>query len=72
MGYVQSSSLAGLNGKFQYLCYRLNRNERVNSRGIQLELNYTDALPTNYVHRTWLELVKTATLENGKFRCDYE
>ena len=72
MGYVQSSSLAGLNGKFQYLVYRLNRNERVNSRGIQLELNYTDALPTNYVHRTWLELVKTATLENGKFRCDYE
>lgn len=70
--YDQSSSIEGLNGKFQYLCYRLNRNERVNSRGIQISLKYTDALPTNYVHRTWLELVKTATLENGKFSCDYE
>ena len=72
MGLNQSSSLVGLNGKFHYICYRLNRNERVNSRGIQLEINYTDALPTNYVHRTWLELVKTATLENGKFSCDFE
>ena len=71
LGYSQSSSLQGLNGKFFYVAYRLNRNERINSRGLQLELNYSDALPTNYIHRTWLELVKTATLENGKFSTEY-
>ena len=71
LGYDQSSSLVGLNGKFFYVAYRLNRNERINSRGLQLEVNYSDALPTNYIHRTWLELVKTATLENGKFRTEY-
>jgi hypothetical protein len=70
--YAPSSSTEGLNGKFFYLGYRLNRNERVNSRGIQIELQYSTVLAGSYTHRTWLELVKTATLDNGKFSCDFE
>jgi len=70
--YAPSSSTEGLNGKFFYLGYRLNRNERVNSRGIQIELQYSTVLAGSYTHRTWLEIVKTATLDNGKFSCDFE
>jgi hypothetical protein len=70
--YAPSSSTDGLNGKFFYLGYRLNRNERVNSRGIQIELQYSKVGAGSYTHRTWLELVKSATLDNGKFSCDFE
>ncbi len=69
-----SSSITGLNGNFFWLCYRLNRNERINSRGLQLQLQYTNALANGgqvYTHRTWLFLVKTATLSNGKFSTDF-
>ncbi len=71
-GYGLSNSTEGLAGKFFYLGYRLNRNERVNSRGIQLELQYSNVKSGTYTHRTWLELVKSATLDNGKFSCDFE
>ncbi len=71
MNYAPSSSTEGLNGRFHYIAYRLNRNERVNSRGVQLELKYTDMLAGTYTHRTWLELVKTATLSNGKFATEF-
>lgn len=71
LGMTQSSSVEGLNGKFHYIAYRPNRNERVNSKGIQLQLKYTDLATGSYTHRTWLELVKTATLENGMFSTDF-
>ncbi len=71
MNYAPSSSTEGLNGRFHYIAYRLNRNERVNSRGVQLELKYTDMIAGTYTHRTWLELVKTATLSNGKFATEF-
>jgi len=70
-GNSQSSSVNGLNGKFHYIAYRPNRNERVNSKGIQLQLKYTNLTTGTYTHRTWLELVKTATLENGMFSTDF-
>lgn len=70
MNYVQSSSTEGLNGFFHYIAYRLNRNERVNSRGIQLQLNYSHVNAGNYIHRAWIEMVKTATLRDGMFSCD--
>lgn len=71
MGYAPSSSDEGLNGRFFYIGYRLNRNERVNSRGIQLEFKYSNIIAGNYIHRAWLELVKTATLNNGKFSTEF-
>jgi len=71
-GYDLADDTEGLAGKFFYLGYRLNRNERVNSRGIQLELKYSTVKTGTYTHRCWLELVKSATLSNGKFSCDFE
>ena len=70
-GNSQSSSTNGLNGKFHYIAYRPNRNERVNSKGIQLQLKYSNLSTGTYIHRTWLELVKTATLERGMFSTDF-
>jgi len=67
MKYAPSSSTEGWNGRYFYTGYRLNRNERINSRGIQLEFKYSNILAGNYIHRTWLEMVKSATLDNGKF-----
>ena len=63
-----NSNTEGLLGQFFWQGFRLNRNERVDSNGIQLELNYGN-LPNGetFVHRSWLELVKTARLQNGVF-----
>ena len=53
-----------------YVEDRLNRGERINSRGIELynTWNYLqdgDATPVNYTLRCWIELVRFATLTNG-------
>jgi hypothetical protein len=57
----------GLLGQFFWQGFRLNRNERVDSAGIQLEIKYPNLTAGTYVHRSWLELVKTARLQNGVF-----
>ena len=69
--YSLESKTAGLNGNFHHICYRLNGNERVNSKGIELELEYSLMDTGSYTHRAWLELVKTATLDNGMFSTDF-
>lgn len=70
--YNQASVDEGLAGKFHHIAYRLNRNERVNGRGIQLELQYGGLSDgATFTHRSWLELSKEAILENGDFRCYY-
>jgi len=71
LAYAPSNSELGLNGKYFYPIYSLNRNERINSKGLQIQLQYTKALAGNKTHRAYLELIKTATLENGKMRTDF-
>tara|TARA_R110000737_G_scaffold235681_3_gene248314 strand:- start:1022 stop:2428 length:1407 start_codon:yes stop_codon:yes gene_type:complete len=58
-----------LGGKFFYQSFRLNRDERVGSRGIELYYKYDtlDPAVAEYVQRCYLEVAKVATLENGKF-----
>tara|TARA_Y100000592_G_scaffold100723_1_gene182278 strand:+ start:5841 stop:7301 length:1461 start_codon:yes stop_codon:yes gene_type:complete len=73
--YNGHSPFAQLNGKFFYQAHRLNKNERVNSRGIELETTYSE-LPDlggalNYTQRVWIEVLRTATLRNGIFDCYY-
>jgi len=54
-------------GAFCWQSHRLNRNERVNSRGIEYQATYQ----TNGGSRTqriWVESVRIATLEDGKFQ----
>ena len=69
--YSLNSTTKGLNGNFHHICYRLNRNERVNSKGLELELLYTNVEAGTHTHRSWIELVKTASLSNGKFTTDF-
>tara|TARA_R110001592_G_scaffold361604_2_gene672707 strand:- start:3839 stop:5314 length:1476 start_codon:yes stop_codon:yes gene_type:complete len=64
-----------LRGQFCHQAHRLNRNERINSRGIELETLYSE-LPglganLNYTQRVWIEVLRTATLRNGMFDCYY-
>jgi len=70
-GHVQDSGdggdEAGIVGRFNWLSYRLNRNERVNSRGIEYYFKY-DGLDNDggmYTQRTWIELAKLTTLSGG-------
>tara|TARA_A100000171_G_C2135481_1_gene149846 strand:- start:964 stop:2361 length:1398 start_codon:yes stop_codon:yes gene_type:complete len=70
-GTSLASSTEGFAGNFFYPIYALNRNERINSKGLQIQLQYTKALTGSFTHRAYLELIKTATLEGGKFRTDF-
>jgi hypothetical protein len=70
MGYSQQrgddGDEDGILGRFNWLAYRLNRNERVNTRGIEYFYKY-DGLGngSNYTQRSWLELAKTTVLAGG-------
>jgi len=44
---------------------RLNRNERINSRGIELYQTWGKLAAGTYTFRCWLELVRMAVLEDG-------
>ena len=69
--YIQSGEDEGLNGQFFFVGYRLNQNARVNENGITLQVQYGDLTAADqYIHRAYIEIVSTATLENGKFRTD--
>ena len=72
-GHAPASVTLGLRGKFFYQAHRLNKNERINSRGIELETTYSElpglAPNLNYTQRVWIEVLRTATLNNGIFDC---
>ena len=59
---LQNGTLPGF---FFWNANRFNRNERINSRGIELEINYSKLENKTYTHRTWIEVIKTAQLRNG-------
>jgi len=59
-------------GQYFYQAHRLNRNERINSRGIELETTYSDLDGgVDFTQRVWIEIVRSATLKNGMFDCYY-
>jgi hypothetical protein len=73
MGYVQQEGRAGtalggrgIFGRFGWLSNRLNRNERVNSRGLEVFFKY-DALDNGpaYTQRSWIEMAKLTQLNGG-------
>jgi len=74
-GYTQNSGdaadEAGVLGRFNWLAYRLNRNERVNSRGIEYFYKYEGLNNAgSYTQRSWLELAKLTTLRDGYVTTD--
>jgi hypothetical protein len=57
----------GLLGRFNWNGFRLNRNERVNSRGIELFFKFESlsAAGGTLIQRSWIELVKLTQLVDG-------
>jgi hypothetical protein len=62
-----------LAGQFFWQGFRLNKNERISSRGIELYYKYDglDSTVSTYTQRAYLEVVKMATLTNGKMEITY-
>ena len=70
MGYDQNTGddadEKGVLGRFNWLSYRLNRNERINSRGIEYFTKYEGLGNSGlYTQRAWLELAKVTVLQAG-------
>jgi hypothetical protein len=56
---------------FFYLANRLNRNERINSRGIEAYIDYNTLPAGNHTLRLYIELVRMASLNNGMLDIQY-
>ncbi len=54
-----------MSGKQYYQANRLNRNERINSRGVELECKFSAVANKTYTHRAWIEVVRQAQLSDG-------
>ena len=69
-GALEDDNASGVVSQFFYQAYKLNRNERVNQRGVELYntwnafKNPTDSA-TTLTQRAYVELVKVATLKDG-------
>ena len=48
---------------------RLNRGQRINTKGIDLIYKTSLAGGTNYTLRAWVEHLKIASLQDGEFSC---
>ena len=66
-GYDQSD----LTGTCFRIANRLNRNERVNSRGIEAYVDYRDLATDSYVLRFYIELVRMAELQDGMLNIQF-
>ena len=70
-GADAGDNASGIVSKYFYQAYKLNRNERINSRGIELYntwnvLKNPNVSATTFTQRAYVELVKVATLTDGK------
>ena len=65
-GQVLNTNLAG---RFFWNAFKINKAERVNSRGIELYFANDKMTTGVYTQRAWLELVRYATIEDGYTEC---
>jgi hypothetical protein len=70
-GADDADNASGIVSKYYYQAYKLNRNERINSRGIELYntwnvLKNPGTDPVTFTQRVYVELVRVATLKGGK------
>jgi hypothetical protein len=63
-----SAIVTDLSGSAFYVGWRLGDNQRINSRGIELYMTWSNsnASANGYLQRVWLETIKQLTLENGR------
>ena len=63
---------AGVSGSQFIVSQKLNKNPRINQKGIELYGTYKNLdAGENYVLRCWLEVNKVASLVDGKLRSEY-
>ena len=65
--FEDNQQATNLRNQFFYQCHRLNDNERINSRGIEIFYKYNDLVDQNFTQRVYLELVKTFTIDAEGF-----
>ena len=71
MGLITTNLVSGrdfetnADTKFTFVEDRLNRNERINSRGIELYETWGDLPDKKFTLRCWLEVVRLCVLEDG-------
>ena len=72
---LQAHELSQLSGKQCWVTIDLNKGERVNSRGLQLEMegefSENGAGTNNVVQYVWLHIAKYAKLKDGILDCYY-
>jgi len=65
-GTGDTATEKGVLGRYNWLAFRLNRNERVNTRGLEYYYKYEGLSDAGaYTQRSWLELAKISVLQNG-------
>ena len=69
-GHAQASKTVGLETLFRWNSIRPNKGERINNKGIDLIYKIPSGLTDDtYTLRVYIELLKVATIENGRFNC---
>jgi hypothetical protein len=58
-----------LQGSFFWQGCKVNRAERINSRGIELYFKFSLPSADTYTQRAWLEIIRYATIEDGYTEC---
>ena len=69
--FLDYPNSTALKSKFYWIEDRLNRNERINSRGIEVYQTWSKLPATTYTLRGWLEVVRYATLRDGVLQVYY-
>ena len=72
-GKGQSNNLSG---KQYFMGFRLNRGERVGTKGIEIKNDYSDLRELNgkegqYIQVSWIEVLRTARLKDGQMEVFY-
>ena len=70
VNFEDYSAQSELRQKFFYTAYRLNRGERVNSRGIEV-YDTRATVPGASTMRCWLQIMRVASLKDGMFSMAY-
>ena len=69
-GHAQASKTVGLETLFRWNSVRPNKGERINNKGIDLIYKVPTGLADDtYTLRVYVELLKVATIEGGRFNC---
>ncbi len=68
-GHAQNSGTIGLGGLMRWTAIKPNRGQRINNKGMDLTYKATGLGAQTYTLRVYLEMLKTAKIEDGQFSC---